>query len=984
MQRTNLAFVPVLPVFLFILFGLITQARADWDRNFIAINYKGFPNSTAEIDADLALLGPRFGYIRTYNSLFGPDSPENAVAARVAAYNASNPSTPIQVALGVALTPGNPTASQTELDQAIANAKAYPSAVNAVVVGNENLGNISEADLIGYINYAQTQLSGTGVVVTTCQTWGVLAGHPNLVNACSSYVLANIYPYWDGPNYDGGNPTKAGENTLKKWKTRFLADYNQLVNLYGADKIRIGETGWPSGGSQAKIDGHYTGIPSQTSELPNEQTYVEQYVAWAASKGIFTYLFSSFDEAWKTGEPGNVGPYWGIYTADSQPKWTFGQLPSVSSGTTLWLGTDSPYETLEFSGGTLQIIDPQTTWPNDFDISPGTTSTLDTAGNTLMQIGTLIGSGNLTQTGGGTVSLWGASPAFSGTYRVSGGAFNLLSTLGNESTSATVLVDAGSSMTGVGPLMGNLINSGRVSPGNSPGTLSVVGSYTQTANGTYTAEIASASSYDRIAVSGTPGTASLAGTLSPVLLGGYRPPGNTVFPGVVTASGGITGSFNPLDNPFFAPTLYWQPRYSATSVDLVVQRDYANPGLGLNSNQLAVGSMLNGLAGATSGDVNNVLNAIDSLPAAANVQDAYKQISPEKAGALADLGFVAANFQMRNLATRTTNLRFVQGGSGATSSLAPGGLQCNYSRQSGVMLAYNGGFLPDLFTARREFKAPESRWGIFADGGAAFGTQSSTSNQTGYNFTLGGLTLGADYRVTDKLLVGLATGYSNTASAFSGTGGSVTVNTIPLNAYAAYFSGNLYAYGSLGYALNLYNLKRDINFDGLGRTATSSTTGNQFNLYGEAGYDLRLSRMILSPAATLSYSALWLDGFTEDDADALNLHVGPQSASSVQTGIGGRLTLPLKMGSMIVVPQAYAFYQHEFANGSRGLTSSLSQGSSTFTWQTDAAGQNFALVGASLTAGLRDNLFAQVNFNAEVGRRHATAQFINAGLRYEF
>ena len=87
---------------------------------------------------------------------------------------------------------------------------------------------------------------------------------------------------------------------------------------------------------------------------------------------------------------------------------------------------------------------------------------------------------------------------------------------------------------------------------------------------------------------------------------------------------------------------------------------------------------------------------------------------------------------------------------------------------------------------------------------------------------------------------------------------------------------------------------------------------------------------------------------------------------------------------MLLAPQAYAFYQHEFANGSRGLNANLSQGSTTFTWQTDAVGQNFALVGASLTAGLRDNLYAQVNFNSEVGRRNATAQFINAGLRYEF
>jgi outer membrane autotransporter protein len=394
--------------------------------------------------------------------------------------------------------------------------------------------------------------------------------------------------------------------------------------------------------------------------------------------------------------------------------------------------------------------------------------------------------------------------------------------------------------------------------------------------------------------------------------------------------------------------------------------------------------MLNGLAGATSGDLNNVLNAVDSLPTAANVQDAYKQISPEKAGALANLGFVAANFQVRNLATRTTNLRFVQGGSGGASSLAPGGLSCNYSNLSGLMLAYNGAFLPDLFSAKKEFRAPEGRWGLFADGGAAFGSQKSSSNQTGYNFTLGGFTLGADYRLSDNLLVGLATGYSNTASGFFGSGGSVTVNSIPFNAYAAYFSGSLYAYGSLGYALNLYSLKRGINVAGIGRDATSSTPGNQFNLYGETGYDLRLSRFILTPAATLAYSALWLGGFTEQGAGALNLKVGSQNASSVQTGVGCRVTVPLKVGQVLVVPQGYAFYQHEFSNGSRGLNASLSQGSSSFTWQTDAAGQNFALVGASVTAGLKENLYAQVNFNAEVGRGNATAQYFNAGLRYEF
>ena len=554
--------------------------------------------------------------------------------------------------------------------------------------------------------------------------------------------------------------------------------------------------------------------------------------------------------------------------------------------------------------------------------------------------------------------------------------------LGDAGKVAGVTVDSGGTLSGTGTVVGSLTNSGTVSPGNSPGTLNVVGSYTQASGGTLRAEVASPTNYDKISISGIPGTANLNGTIAPSLLGGYRPLVNQVFPGVVTTTGGVVGTFSNVAQPL---TLNWQPLYNANSVDLQFRPNYANPALGLTLNGQAVGNMLQGLAwGNPSGDLNTVLNAIDSLPTAANVQDAYKQISPEKAGALANLGFVAATFQVRNLATRTTNLRFVQGESSGSSGLTSGGLNFNYSKLDGLMLAYNGASLSNLFSARKEFQAPESRWGLFADGGAAFGSQNSSVNQTGYNFSLGGLTVGADYRLRDNLLVGLATGYSNTNSGFYGSGGSVTANTIPFNAYAAYFPGSLYAYGSLGYALNLFDLKRGISFDGIARAATSSTTGNQFNLYGETGYDLKLSRFILTPSATLAYSTLWVDGFTEQGAGALNLKVASQSANSVQTGVGGRLTVPLNVASVKVVPQGYAFYQHEFANGSRGLDASLSQGSSTFNFQTDAAKRNYALVGASVTAGLKKNLYAQVNYNAEVGRSNSTAQYVNAGLRYEF
>ena len=60
-----------------------------------------------------------------------------------------------------------------------------------------------------------------------------------------------------------------------------------------------------------------------------------------------------------------------------------------------------------------------------------------------------------------------------------------------------------------------------------------------------------------------------------------------------------------------------------------------------------------------------------------------------------------------------------------------------------------------------------------------------------------------------------------------------------MTAYAAYLPGPFYAYGSLGYALNLFNLERRPQLWRPIRAAKSSTTGHQFNAYGETGYDLR-------------------------------------------------------------------------------------------------------------------------------------------------
>ncbi len=640
----------------------------------------------------------------------------------------------------------------------------------------------------------------------------------------------------------------------------------------------------------------------------------------------------------------------------------------------------------------------------------GSRGTYNLSGGTLTASTEIIGYqgiGVFNQSGGanlvsGDLALGYYWPTGNGTYNLSGGSLTAAREyLGDAGTgvfnhtggsnmvdSLTISPNGAYNLSGTGMLLanfvdGNLTNGGMVNPGHPVGTMTVNGSYTQTANGTLAVEIASPTSYDNLNVIGAPGTATLNGTLKPILLNGYIPQSNQVFPGVVAATGGVTGTFSTVGN--FTPTLMGQALYGANRVDLVVQRNYVSSVLAplLTGNQYAVGVMLNGVAKTATGDLNTILHTIDALSTCGEVAGAYRQITPEKAAAFSTLAFAGANLQNRVLSRRITDLRFGGRELEAVGGL-PGSINLNYSRAAGLLLAYNSSNLAGLLTSgRKAGLAPEGRWSVYLDPALVLGGQRS-GDQTGFDFNIVGFNAGSDCRVRDDLLVGLATGYSHTNASFHGPGGVVGNNTWPLTAYAAYLPQSFYAYGSLGYALNLFNLERQIAFGSLYRRATSSPTGNQFNAYGEAGYDLKFSRLVVTPVVSLAFSSLWVDGFTESGAGALNLKVSPQNATSLQTGVGGKIALPIKRNSVVTVPQIYATYQHEHSDSSRGLDARLSQGGSTFTFQTEAPPRNFAVAGANVTILTQKNLQFQLDYNAEVGRSSYTAHYVSAGVRWQF
>jgi hypothetical protein len=111
-------------------------------------------------------------------------------------------------------------------------------------------------------------------------------------------------------------------------------------------------------------------------------------------------------------------------------------------------------------------------------------------------------------------------------------------------TSPLVTVQAGGLLKGSGALIGNVVNLGTISPGNSPGTLTINGNFTQGSGGIYNVQIFSLQNYSRLVISGH---ANLDGTLRLTLASGFQlTPGERFV--VLTAGQGISGTFRTISS----------------------------------------------------------------------------------------------------------------------------------------------------------------------------------------------------------------------------------------------------------------------------------------------------------------------------------------------------------------------------------------------------------------------------------------------------
>ncbi len=145
--------------------------------------------------------------------------------------------------------------------------------------------------------------------------------------------------------------------------------------------------------------------------------------------------------------------------------------------------------------------------------------------------------------------------------------------------------------------------------------------------------------------------------------------------------------------------------------------------------------------------------------------------------------------------------------------------------------------------------------------------------------------------------------------------------------------------------------------------AKGSHNGDQFNASIEFGAPMNHSGTIITPVASLTYSRLHQDGYSETSDGAMALAVGSQNNDSFVSGLGVKALVPIANDTVI---EGRALWLHEFADNAQIVTASFAAGGGTFTAAGPNVGRDSADLGIGMIADIGFNSTFQINYDANV------------------
>ena len=464
------------------------------------------------------------------------------------------------------------------------------------------------------------------------------------------------------------------------------------------------------------------------------------------------------------------------------------------------------------------------------------------------------------------------------------------------------------------------------------------------------------------------GQATLNGGLTIEYLNGFRLQKGEVLT-ILTADKGVAGQFAYLIDPLRTNTLLnlGVVYYPNMAVLELVQGSFAKDVPDLTPNQKAVATALDRVV--NNHRVSGLIDELDSL-SLSEVPGALEKIVPTDLLTMFDASINSANVQADNLERRMEEIR------GGSTGCSTDGLHLTNSH--GMM---GGGADPKQAIGKdgKELSAAplSERWGFFINGSGELVDEESTAIARGMNFTTGGISTGADYRLGDHAAAGVTAGYSNTSTDGRGNG-CVKTDSGKLGLYGTLFDYGFFLNGALGGGLNSYDTKRET----LGGNARGDATGTDFNALLGTGYTYRTGRLSAGPIASARYSWVGIDGFTENGSLA-PLRFVNQSEESLKSTAGLQTSYVFTVGKMTITPEVRAQWQREYLEQSRSIGASFLPGGK-FSVYGPKSGRDSLLLDAGVNVQLSPRVGVYSFYTDDLGRQNYCSHSVNGGVKMSF
>ncbi|MBA3775582.1 MAG: autotransporter domain-containing protein [Betaproteobacteria bacterium] len=173
-------------------------------------------------------------------------------------------------------------------------------------------------------------------------------------------------------------------------------------------------------------------------------------------------------------------------------------------------------------------------------------------------------------------------------------------------------------------------------------------------------------------------------------------------------------------------------------------------------------------------------------------------------------------------------------------------------------------------------------WAVYDYGNDDFGSGRFSGEGDSHTITVGG-----DMRLSDRLLAGVAFGYTEYKGDLGGSGGSFTLKEPTITAYAGYGEGPWWVGATVGGgSLDYSNVSRNLGFGTGGRGESGDTRG--YHIIGRVlgGYWFKLDQWNHGPFAKLTYQEATVRAFSENGTSSTGLRYGQQRRESLIGSLG--------------------------------------------------------------------------------------------------